>query len=180
MYEGWGTQAEANVERFWNWRATRDQSGLHLGPRLQGQPMAAPVPPIPAKIRVRHGLGDARRPITVIEAIGAHDYGSRAMLVRALESVDGHVIVDLSSCTFIDTTVIGAIIGKALALDRVGHRLELVMPPTAPFARMVDRLQIGMLLPVLDELPPFASTASPCEQEPRIDPTPTDGIPGDP
>jgi anti-anti-sigma regulatory factor len=160
IYEGWGEQAEANVERFWNWRATRDRSGLHLGPRGQVQPMDAPGPPIPPSIRVRHGLGDSRRPITVIQAVGEHDYASRAMLARALEPVDGHVIVDLSSCAFIDTTAIGAIIGKALALGKAGHRLELVVPPTAPFARMVDRLQVGMLLPVLDELPPFAASSS--------------------
>jgi anti-anti-sigma regulatory factor len=153
IYEGWGEQAEANVERFWNWRATKDQSGLHLGPRGQVRPMDAPGPPIPANIRVRHGLGDSRRPITVIQAIGEHDYGSRALLARALEQVDGHVIVDLSSCTFIDTTVIGAITAKALALAKIGLRLELVVPPTAPFARTIERLQVGMLLPVLDTLP---------------------------
>jgi anti-anti-sigma regulatory factor len=153
IYEGWGEQAELNAERFWNWRKTRDGTGLHLGPRGQVQAMDGPGPPIPPTVRVRTGLGDARRPTTVIHVVGEHDYGSRAMLVEALEPVDGHVIVELSSCTFIDTSAIGAIIGKALALGKAGHRLELVVPRSAPLARTVDRLQVGMLVPVLDALP---------------------------
>jgi hypothetical protein len=112
--------------------------------------------------------------------VGEHDYASRNLLVAALAQVHGHVVVDLSRCAFIDTTVIGAIIAKALALDRAGHRLELVVPPTAPFARMVDRLQVGMLLPVVDEPPPVPSTSPPCEHEPRVDPPPIGGSPGDP
>jgi hypothetical protein len=99
-------------------------------------------------------------PITVIQAVGEHGYGSRAILVAALEPVEGHTIVDLSSWTFIDTSLIGAVIGKALALGKAGHRLELVVPSHAPFARSLDRLRVGMLLPVLRELPPLDSTSS--------------------
>src|SRR6476646_5364869 len=104
-------------------------------------------------IRIRHGLGDARRPTTVIHVVGEHDYGSRSMLIEALEPVDGHLVVDLSRCTFIDKSVIAAIIAKALALGKAGHRLELVVPRTAPLARTVDRLQVASLMPVLNELP---------------------------
>jgi anti-anti-sigma regulatory factor len=110
---------------------------------------------------VLQGLGDARRPITVIQAIGEHDYAARAMLVTALERSEGHVIVDLTTCTFIDTTVMGAIIGKALALGKAGHRLELVVPRSAPFARTIDQLRVSTLLPVLNELPPFDASSPP-------------------
>jgi anti-anti-sigma regulatory factor len=108
---------------------------------------------IPPSVRVRQGLGAARRPTTVIQLVGDHDHSSRGLLVAALEPIAGHLIVDLSNCEFIDTSVVGALIGKALALGKAGHRLELVVPRTAPFARTLDRLQIGKLLPVLDELP---------------------------
>jgi anti-anti-sigma regulatory factor len=127
---------------------------------------------------VRSELGDSRKPITVIEAIGEHEYASRGLLMAALEQVNGDVVVDLSSCTFIDTAVLGGIIGNALARQKAGHRLELVVPPTAPFAPMVDRLQIRMLLPVIEKLPAFASTSR-CEHESRLDPPQIDGAPGD-
>jgi anti-anti-sigma regulatory factor len=110
------------------------------------------LPPAPS-VRVRHGLGDARRPITVIQVVGEHDYASRGMLEAALEPLDGYVVVDLTNCTFIDTAVIGPILGKALAFGKTGHRFELVVPPTAPLARTVKRLGVPELLPVLDELP---------------------------
>lgn len=44
------------------------------GPRL---------PPAPS-VRVRHGLGNERRPITVVQVVGEHDYASRGMLEAAL------------------------------------------------------------------------------------------------
>jgi hypothetical protein len=52
--------------------------------------------------------------------MGEHDYTSRGLLAAALEQVDGHVVVDLSSCTLIDTAVLGAIIGKALPSTGLG------------------------------------------------------------
>jgi hypothetical protein len=88
-------------------------------------------------IRVRHRLGDSRRPITFLEPAGEPAYTSRGMFVAALERLEGHVIVDLSGM-FIDDSLIGAIHGKARALGAAGYRLELVAPPSAPFARIVD------------------------------------------
>jgi anti-anti-sigma regulatory factor len=113
---------------------------------------------------VRHALGGSRTPITVIQLVGEHDYGSHAMVVAALEPVNGHLVVDLTACTFIDTSLIGAVIAKALSLGPEGYRLELVVPPSAPFARTVDRLRVGMLLPVLEALPPLDGT-SPSDTE---------------
>jgi anti-anti-sigma regulatory factor len=115
---------------------------------------------------VRHALGSSRTPIAVIQLVGEHDYGSHATLVAALEAVNGHVVVDLTTCTFIDISLIGAVIGKALALGKGGHRLELVVPRTAPFARTIDRMRVDMLLPVLSELPPLDSTSPPGTKEP--------------
>jgi anti-anti-sigma regulatory factor len=112
-------------------------------------------------VRVRHGLGDARRPITVIHVLGEHDFASRALLASALEPLQGHVVVDLAACTFIDTSVIGAIIGKALALGKVGQRLEVVVPPTGGFvSRTVERLGVRTLLPVVDAPPATSGRAA--------------------
>jgi anti-anti-sigma regulatory factor len=109
-------------------------------------------------VRVRQGLGNARRPVTVIHVEGEHDFASRSMLVAALEPLEGHVVVDLAACTFIETSVIGAIIGKGLALGKAGYRLEVVVPPTDGFvSRTVERLGVRTLLPVLDAPPVISS-----------------------
>jgi hypothetical protein len=104
-----GTPAEASLGNYRSPSVARSRFALSdigactamVGPGQRPSP----------SVRVRSGLGDTRRPTTVIEAAGEHDYDSRGLLVAALEQVDGHVVIDLSGCTFIDTSVIGAIIG---------------------------------------------------------------------
>jgi hypothetical protein len=115
--------------------------------------MDAPASASPPSVRVRHGLGDSRRPITVIHVCGEHDYAARAILVAALEPLAGHIVVDLTPCTFLDPSVIGAIIGKALALGKTDNRLELVVPGSGSVSRMVGRLGIDALIPLIDEPP---------------------------
>lgn len=85
-------------------------------------------------IRLLTGLGrTTHRPVTIIQVRGEHDFASRSILAAALEPLAEDVVVDLSLCTFIETMVIGVIIGKALALGKHGFRLELIAPPTAGF-----------------------------------------------
>jgi anti-anti-sigma regulatory factor len=104
-------------------------------------------------VKVRSGLRSADTPMTVIHTIGEHDYASREILAATLEGVDGHVVVDLTRCTFIDTAVIGALVGKALALGKRGYRLELVVPRSAPFARKVEQLGMRAFIPVHGDMP---------------------------
>jgi hypothetical protein len=92
-----------------------------------------------AQVSVRHGLGSSRRPIAVVHVSGEHDFTSRGLLWAALEPLNGDVVVDLTRCTFIDISVIGAILGKALDLGKDGYRLELVcLPPRRLHARSID------------------------------------------
>jgi anti-anti-sigma regulatory factor len=105
-------------------------------------------------IRVRTGLGDARRPVTLIQVLGAHAYESRWIVRSALADVHGHLVLDLTDCTFLDESVLAAIIRKAATLRDEGVRLELVVPATATFAsRTVERLGIRTVVPVLASLP---------------------------
>jgi anti-anti-sigma regulatory factor len=87
----------------------------------------------------------------VIHVLGEHDFASRSILAAALEPLEEDVIVDLSSCTFIETMVIGVILAKALALDKDGFRVELIAPPSATFVRRaVEQLGIRSLVTVHD------------------------------
>jgi hypothetical protein len=104
-------------------------------------------------IRVLHATApNTRLPLTVVHVLGEHDFASRSILAAALAPLEQDVIVDLSRCTFIETMVIGVIIGKALALGKDGFHLELIVPPTAAFVwRAVEQLGVRMLVPVHDE-----------------------------
>jgi hypothetical protein len=92
----------------------------------------------------------------VVHVLGEHDFASRSILAAALEPLEEDVIVDLSRCTFIETMLIGVIIGKALALGKEGFLLELIVPPTAAFAwRAVEQLGVRTLVPVHDKAAPL-------------------------
>jgi anti-anti-sigma regulatory factor len=105
-------------------------------------------------VKVQHGLGSARTEVTVIHALGEHDYAARSILASTVEEFEGHVLVDLTSCTFLHSSVIGALLSKARALGKKGYRLELVVPKSAPFARKVERMRLATLLPVHAAMPP--------------------------
>jgi hypothetical protein len=120
--------------------------------------MDEPTRPLLASVRVRAGLGVSRRPITVIHVSGDHDYPSRAILLETLAPLEGHTVIDLTDCTYIDPSVIAGIIGKALALGKDGYRLELVVPSSGSLSRRFARLGVGDLMPVLDEPPPLRPT----------------------
>jgi anti-anti-sigma regulatory factor len=104
-------------------------------------------------VRVRRGLGDSRRPITLIEVEGDQVYDGRADLASALVTVDGHVIVDLTHCGYIDKALIAALLQRAVDLGRRGHRFELVVPPSGPLARTVDVLGLRDVVWVRDDAP---------------------------
>ena len=71
----------------------------------------------------------------------------------ALASLRGNVLVDLSECTFISSTVIGTIVKAAHALAREGYRLELVLPPAdSRVAKTLALVGIHDLIRVQDGL----------------------------
>jgi anti-anti-sigma factor len=65
----------------------------------------------------------------VVSLRGEHDLASAAEVTRAIGAIAGNVLVDLTACSFIDSTIIEALIGNAKDLEREGHFLEIVAPP---------------------------------------------------
>lgn len=76
-----------------------------------------------------------------------HDRSTSEAVRVALARLRGHVLVDLSDCTFIDSKVIGTIIAASQALARDRSRLELVLPP--PGSRVRRTLEVIGLPDVL-------------------------------
>jgi hypothetical protein len=88
-------------------------------------------------VRTERGLGLPRRPVTALFLHGEHD-----------------LLVDLSWCTFIDSSIIAMLLTKHAELEDDGYRLELIVPPThVQLSRTFDRLGARRLVAVHDAPP---------------------------
>lgn len=58
-----------------------------------------------------------------------HDLATSQGIETVLAPLVGNVLVDLSECDFMDSTVITVLLRKARELEREGYQLELVVPP---------------------------------------------------
>jgi anti-anti-sigma factor len=73
---------------------------------------------------------------------------------ETLAGVDGNVLVDLSDCEFIDSSVISVLLERAGKVKRDGHRLELVVPPAnETIARVLNIVRADAVLVVHLERP---------------------------
>jgi len=84
----------------------------------------------------------------VLTLTGDHDLATKPALVAALAGLapEAEIVIDLTRCTFIDSTVIGAILG-ARRPDR--PRISLVHPPdTSYVVRALSVIGMRDLLPV--------------------------------
>ena len=89
--------------------------------------------------------------IAVVGLFGEHDLSGKARLTEALATASArlNVLVDLSACTFMDSSVIGALLLARSQLAERGGRLELVIPPEARAVRRIAELTtLGNLLPI--------------------------------
>src|SRR4051794_1916804 len=85
-----------------------------------------------------HGRG-----VAVVTLRGEHDLSTRSVLAQALQLAAAHsnVVVDLSGCSFIDSTAINEFIKCSQRVQAGGERFMLVIQPgqahVARVARMV-------------------------------------------
>ena len=94
------------------------------------------------------GLGDGRD-VAVVFLHGEHDYGSRTLLERELAPLGGTVVVDLSGCAFLDSSIIATILAKHAELERAGDHLEVIIPAAHEhLASLFDLLGLRALVRV--------------------------------
>jgi anti-anti-sigma factor len=84
---------------------------------------------------------------------GEHDLNSETELGRALASASGcrDVLVDLSECTFLASSIVSVLLLASGRLHRHGGLLELVTPGGAgshPILRVLDLMGLDRLLPL--------------------------------
>jgi anti-anti-sigma factor len=105
-------------------------------------------------------IGIERTPIRapsyagIVSLRGEHDLDSSAAIRDALDSIDGDVLVDLTSCGFMASSVVGMLLRTSQERERAGHRLDLLVPPeNRIIARTIEIASLRELLTVHDRLP---------------------------
>jgi anti-sigma B factor antagonist len=80
--------------------------------------------------------------IAVVTMLGEHDISTEPQLAQAIAEASAHsdVVVDLSGCTFIDSTVIASLINGAAAVHARGERFALVIPPEQRHVTRIARM----------------------------------------
>jgi anti-anti-sigma factor len=82
--------------------------------------------------------------VAVVTMHGEHDLSSKQRVSEALEKAGARrdVFVDLTECTFMDSSVIATFFRARTALELRGGRLELIIPPSAIAVRRVAELTV--------------------------------------
>jgi anti-sigma B factor antagonist len=89
--------------------------------------------------------------LAVVSLRGEHDLSTSPELRRALEQAAAHstVLVDFCECSFIDSSVIQALVRTARALHAGGEQLVLVIPPEQKqVARVAQMTQLAEIFPI--------------------------------
>jgi anti-anti-sigma factor len=73
----------------------------------------------------------------VVALLGEHDLNSRTALRATFANAAGgrYVLVDLGSCTFVDSAIIGLLLATQRTLKACNGRCELIIPPEAGYVR---------------------------------------------
>ena len=115
--------------------------------KQQAPPAAATAPP-PVELAF-HRLG-----VAIVTLRGDHDAGRKQALRDALDGTGPqlNVIVDLTECTFVDSSVVAALKAAGHELEARGGTLALVIPPKSASLQRAAKLS-GLA----DSLPLHAS-----------------------
>ncbi|MDX6510544.1 MAG: hypothetical protein QOE36_48 [Gaiellaceae bacterium] len=95
---------------------------MRPGPSPARGTSSEPAVEVEARPGREHGFA------AVVKLRGEHDLVTAPEVRATIASISGNVLVDLSECAFIDSSVIGALIMTSKELERDGHLLELFVP----------------------------------------------------
>jgi anti-sigma B factor antagonist len=100
---------------------------------------------------------------------GEHDIGTAAMLQAALDEAIAHssVIVDLSECAFIDSTVITLLLKARQRVSDRGEQMVIVLPPEQhQVARVIEMTGLAEFLPIFQLRDDAIAALKPIGQSP--------------
>jgi anti-anti-sigma factor len=100
--------------------------------------------PPPVEVDI-HGSG-----VAVVALRGEHDLSTREEVAQALARAGDSpgVLIDLSECTFMDSSLIAELVRTSRGLETRDRRLELVIPTDAHIVQRIAKLtDIASLIP---------------------------------
>jgi anti-anti-sigma factor len=111
-----------------------------------------------AVVEIELRPGHDRAFAAIVSLRGEHDLATADEVSHAIASIAGNVLVDLTDCSFLDSTVIGVLFARSQELERDGRYLEVVVPPengrivrTLELVRMRDVIVVHSVRPSLEE-----------------------------
>jgi anti-anti-sigma factor len=98
-----------------------------------------------ARVEVRCPSGQ----VAIVDLLGDHGLGQSDMVREALETAARrrrNVLVDLTRCGFVDSTIVKTLLHGQARVDAFGGRFALVIPPKAErVARVAEIMGLGEL-----------------------------------
>jgi anti-anti-sigma factor len=95
--------------------------------------------------------------VAIVHLRGEHDLATHESLKRVLASATSrrrHLLVDLSQCAFISSTVITLLLHAQGEVVSDGGEFAVIVPDTlGPIRRIADVMQLDQLFPLLPECP---------------------------
>lgn len=89
--------------------------------------------------------------VAIVSVEGEHDLNSEPGLTDAFSEAAAHssVLIDLSGCSFMDSTAIAAILRVARVVQGKGDRLGLIIPPEQrQISRIAELTRLGDVLAI--------------------------------
>ncbi|HEY1478595.1 MAG TPA: STAS domain-containing protein [Gaiellales bacterium] len=87
----------------------------------------------------------------ILRLRGEHDLASADELETAIATVRGSILVDLSGCEFLDSSVLRVLFDKHAALRPAGHHVELIAPrENLAVTRILELSGLGEVFPLRD------------------------------
>jgi anti-sigma B factor antagonist len=105
---------------------------------------------------------ESRAGVWVLSLHGEHDLATQPSLREQLQQVraaGGPIVVDLSPTTFVDSTIVGALLETAAHLGPGEPGVFAVTPPGSAARRLCDLVGLGDALPLHDDLTAAIDTA---------------------
>jgi anti-anti-sigma factor len=95
----------------------------------------------------------------VVSLRGEHDMVTAAEVLTTLRSIAGNLLIDLSGCDFIDSSVIGTLITVSRERERDGRYFELVVPrANLMVSRTLALIGLGDLVVIQEARPTSADS----------------------
>jgi anti-anti-sigma factor len=103
-------------------------------------------------VDVEHRPVSAPAFAAIVHLCGEHDMATASAIATALNSLSGDVLVDLSECSFLDSSTIRVLLEDGRLRERNGHRLELLAPhASSSILRALEIMRVDRVLRMRDD-----------------------------